>query len=77
MSIERLAQITQDLNLKCSLDAKSDIVKIEELFIELEKKKQAFIEWLESYPLNKTCDFDTLVRADLLMEVVDKANEML
>ena len=67
MSIERLAQITQDLNLKCSLDAKSDIVKIEELFIEQEKKKQAFIKWLETMA-------DEYVA---MRYVVDKAKEKL
>lgn len=60
-------------------DSRLDMLDVENAYNykTYKERKQAFIEWMETYPLNKTCDFDTMIRAELLLEVIDKAKEML
>jgi hypothetical protein len=43
-----------------------------------EKRKQAFIEWLETYPVGKSLSYNNrVITNDLVTEILDKAKEML
>lgn len=72
MSVEKLAQLTQELLPMCSIAAKPTIIKLEMLFLFQEQRIKAFMEYLGKERRKSSEEVE-----QKLIEVYEKAEEML